>query len=98
MAISADGDTLFLANDLGDSLGIIRGVRSDRRLTRVDLSDGHPGHFVYPYDVVAWTARGSRETQKVYVSCWATATVAVVDVIHPGNPFHLSRSAAIPPR
>jgi YVTN family beta-propeller protein len=83
IALSADGDTLFLANNLGDSLGIIRGLRSDRRLQRVDLSDGLPGHFVYPYDVVAWNPRGSRETQKVYVSCWATASVAVVDAIHP---------------
>ena len=83
MALSADGDTAFLANDLGDSVGIIRGLRSDRRLIRVDLSDGRPGHFVFPYDVAVWTARGSRETQKVYVTCWATATVAVVDAIHP---------------
>jgi YVTN family beta-propeller protein len=86
MALSADGDSLFLANDLADSLGIIRGLRSDRRLTRVDLSDGHPGHFVYPYDVAAWTAPGSRGTQKVFVSCWATASVAAVDVIHPEKP------------
>src|SRR5579862_2486429 len=86
MALGADGDTLFLANDLGDTLGIIRGLRSDRHLTRVDLSDGHPGHFVYPYDVVAWTAPGTKETQKVFVSCWATSSVAVVDAIHPGKP------------
>jgi YVTN family beta-propeller protein len=86
MALGADGDTLFLANNLGDSLGIIRGLRSDRRLTRVDLSDGHPGHFVYPYGVAAWTAPGSRMKQKVFVSCWATASVAVVDAVHPEKP------------
>jgi YVTN family beta-propeller protein len=83
IALSADGDSLFLANDLGDSLGIIRGLRSNRRLVRVDLSDGHAGHFVYPYGVVAWSAPGSRATQKVFVSCWATASVAAVDPNHP---------------
>jgi YVTN family beta-propeller protein len=83
IALSGDGDSLFLANNLGDSLGIIRSLRSDRRLRRVDLSDGHPGHFVYPYGVAAWTAPGSHETQKVFVSCWSTASVASVDVIHP---------------
>ena len=86
MALSADGDSLFLANDLGDSLGIIRGLRSNRHLTRVDLSDGHPGHFVYPYNVATWTAPGSRVTQKIFVSCWATASVAAVDVIHSEKP------------
>ena len=87
MALSADGDSLFVANDLGDSLGIIRGLRSDRRLMRVDLSDGHPGHFVYPYGVVSWTAPGSRLTQKIFVSCWAAGSVAAVDVIHSEKPI-----------
>src|SRR5579863_2686315 len=86
IALSADGDSLFLANNLGDSLGIVRGLRSDRRLVRVDLSDGHPGHFVYPYGVVAWSEPGTRETKKVFVSCWATASVAAVDVNHPEKP------------
>src|SRR5580693_3019375 len=83
MALSDDGDSLFVANDLGDSLGIIRNLRYNRHLTRVDLSDGHPGHFVYPYGVEVWTSPGFRETQKVFVSCWATASIAVVDAIHP---------------
>jgi YVTN family beta-propeller protein len=86
IALSADGDSLFVANNLSDSLGIVRGLRSERRLIRVDLSDGHDGHFVYPYGVVAWTSPGSRETQKVFVSCWATASVAAVDAHHPEKP------------
>lgn len=85
IALSADVDSLFIANDLDDSLGIIRHLHAGRRLTRVDLSDGHPGHFVYPYGVAVWSAPGSRETKKVFVSCWATASVAVVDAIHPGK-------------
>jgi YVTN family beta-propeller protein len=86
IALSADGDSLFVANDLGDSLGIVRSLRYRRSLTRVDLSDGHSGHFVYPYGVAAWTAPGSRETEKVFVSCWATGSVAAVDVMHGEKP------------
>src|ERR1041384_5964512 len=37
IAISPDGNTLFVANNLGDSLGLIEDVRGARRLTRVDL-------------------------------------------------------------
>ena len=85
LAISPDGTTLYVANNLGDSLGIIQNLRGEPRLLRVDLSDGVTGHFVYPYGVVAWAPRRSRETQKVYISCWATASVAVVgDLSHPG--------------
>lgn len=86
IALSADGDTLYVANDLGDSLGIIRGLRYNRRLTRVDLSDGKVGHFVYPYGVKAWNPANSRETRKVFVSCWATASVAEIDALHPERP------------
>jgi YVTN family beta-propeller protein len=86
LAISPDGNTLFVANDLGDSLGIIQNLRFDRRLVRVDLSDGHAGHFVYPYGVVAFSPAGAQETQKVYVSCWATASVAVKDLSHSDAP------------
>ncbi|HKS80490.1 MAG TPA: hypothetical protein VJR23_03215 [Candidatus Acidoferrales bacterium] len=86
IALSADGNTLYTANDLSDSLGIVSDLRGERRLTRVDLSDGRPGRFVYPYGVVAWSAPGARETQKIFVSCWATASVAVVDAAHPEKP------------
>lgn len=86
IALSADGDTFYVANDLGDSLGIIRGLRYNRRLTRVDLSDDKPGHFVYPYGVTTWNPANSHETQKVFVSCWATASVAAIDALHPERP------------
>jgi YVTN family beta-propeller protein len=86
LAISPDGDTLFVANDLGDSLGIIRDLRYERRLTRVDLSDGQVGHFVYPYEVVLYAPAGAREAQKAYVSCWATASLAVKDLEHEDAP------------
>ena len=70
IAITPDGETLFVANNLGDSLGIIENVRGGRRLVRVDL-----GHAVYPYGVVVLP--GVRP--KVYVSCWNDNSVAVVD-------------------
>ncbi len=86
IALSADADSLFIANELDDSLGIIRHLHADRRLIRVDLGDGTPGRFVYPYGVVAWSSPGSRETKKVFVSCWATASLAVLDAAHPSKP------------
>jgi DNA-binding beta-propeller fold protein YncE len=71
LAISDDGQTLFVANNLGDSLGIISDLRGTRRLDRVDLP-GKGGRqnsdaeaFAYPYGVVAIppapaTARGNQ--------------------------------------
>src|SRR5215813_13542713 len=50
IAISPDGNTLFVANNLGDSLGIIEDVRGARKLIRVDLRSGSDREqFVYPY-------------------------------------------------
>ncbi|MBC7929444.1 MAG: hypothetical protein H7Z38_02655, partial [Rubrivivax sp.] len=57
--VSDDGDTLFVANNLGDSLGVVAEIGGARRLERIDLAgqkavagDGAE-HFVYPYAVVA---------------------------------------------
>lgn len=72
IAISADGNTLFVANNLGDSLGIIEGVNGERKLVRVDLRRSAGGQqFVYPYSVVVSAA-------KAYVSCWSDSSIAVV--------------------
>jgi YVTN family beta-propeller protein len=91
LALSPDGDTLYVANNLGDSLGIISNVRNLRTLTRVDLHRASSANFMYPYEVVALAARGSSETSKVYVSCWADASIAVIDPRKPTQP-----PAAIP--
>jgi YVTN family beta-propeller protein len=57
LALSDDGDTLFVANNLGDSLGVIADLSGARRLERIDLAGQKAGdgaeHFVYPYAVVA---------------------------------------------
>ena len=74
IAITPDGETLFVANNLGDSLGVVEDVRGERRLVRVDLRHER-NQNVYPYGVVV--VPGAR--MKVYVSCWNDNSVAVVD-------------------
>src|SRR5215813_2056300 len=75
LAISPDGNTLFVANNLGDSLGIVEDLRGERKLTRIDLQS-----HVYPYAVVVVHERG--KVVKAYVSCWNDHSVAVV---YPGG-------------
>jgi YVTN family beta-propeller protein len=83
LALSPDNNTLFVANNLDDSLGIISSVRAERKLTRIDLHRENRNENIYPYGVLALPARNISTVAKVYLSCWATATVAVVD---PNNP------------
>jgi YVTN family beta-propeller protein len=86
IALSPDDNSLFVANNLGDTLGIIDDLRGERRLTRVDLR--HLDHDVYPYGVVVKsdapvtgnTFRPTGHAIKAYVSCWNDASVAVVDL------------------
>jgi YVTN family beta-propeller protein len=74
IAISPDGNTLFVANNLGDSLGIVEDVRGARKLVRIDLRKDPGGEqFVYPYSVVV-----VHDLSKAYVSCWSENAVAVV--------------------
>jgi YVTN family beta-propeller protein len=87
LAISPDGDTIYVANNLGDSLGIISNVRSARTLTRVDVHRSGSAQFSSPYGVVALSAKGSIETSKVYVSCWGDASIAVIDPRKPDHPM-----------
>ncbi len=86
LALSPDGDTLYIANNLGDSLGIVSNIRNERRLTRVDLRRADSEQFLYPYGVVAMARRGSSEASKVYVSLWGDASIAVVDPRKPNQP------------
>jgi YVTN family beta-propeller protein len=86
LAVSDDGDTLYVANNLDDSLGVIRDLNGARRLERVELAgrNGKAGggaeRFVYPYAVVALPPeQASAAPSKVYVSCWGDGSVAVVD-------------------
>ena len=88
LAISPDGNTLFVANNLDDSLGIITDLRGERKLTRVDLHVAGRDRFIYPYGVFALPAMHPTQTAKVYVSCWNDASVAVIDPRAPERPFN----------
>jgi YVTN family beta-propeller protein len=77
LALSRDGRELYVANNLGDSLGVVQ-QESDEHVQAIDLRDpAHPQRFLYPYDVRVVSR--PRQHDKVYVSCWNDSTVAVVD-------------------
>jgi YVTN family beta-propeller protein len=88
IAISHDGNTLFVANNLGDSLGIIHDLRGERRLDRIPL--GNQTGLIYPYAVLALPHpplagrtlgnQPAESTWKVYVSCWNTSSIAAVSL------------------
>jgi YVTN family beta-propeller protein len=81
--IALEDNRLFVANNLGDSLGMIEDVWGARKLTRIDLRKSE-GQFVYPYAVAVVPRRvDSPILTKVYVSCWNDNSVAVV---YPHNP------------
>ncbi len=89
LAISPDGETLYVANNLGDNLGIISNLRDQRMITRVDLHHNNADQFIYPYGVVALASPDNAQTAKVakvYVSCWNDASIAVVDPQRPERP------------
>jgi YVTN family beta-propeller protein len=82
LAISPDGNTLFVANNLGDSLGIVHDLRGSRKLIRVALTRPTDAEqFVYPY-AVAFSPPA-----KAYVSCWNDNSVAVVNTTRPTEPL-----------
>ena len=87
ISISPDGNTLFVANNLADNLGIIHDLRGERRLEKIPI--GSQTGLVYPYAVLALphppTSREIPANQtpqssawKVYVSCWNTSSIAAV--------------------
>ena len=100
LALSPDGETLFVANDLGDSLAIVSHLGDGTDLSRVGLrrvdlrrgdsrrGDSRPedgARTIYPYGVALLTSR-SGAVEKVYVSCWNDSALAVVDPRHPETP------------
>ncbi len=73
--LSPDGETLYVANNLADNLGIVSGLSGLRELERVDL---RPSRRIaaQPYDVVV---APHTDGHHVFVSLWATAEVVRVD-------------------
>jgi YVTN family beta-propeller protein len=78
LAISPDGNTLYVANNLSDNLGIINDLRGRKRIERVDLHRDNEAELIYPYGVAALRSSDGQHTAKVYVSCWNTGSVAVI--------------------
>ena len=78
LALSADGSTLYSANNLDDSLAVITHLTGPPHVERVALNTAGQNTNLYPYGVrVAPAAHGA--DAKIYVSLWATAAIAVVD-------------------
>jgi len=83
LAISSDGLTLYSANDLGDTLGIVHLGVTPQIETRSLAGDGFDGDL-YPYDVLAIGAGSA--AGKVYVSLWGAGALAVVEPNRTGQP------------
>ena len=77
--LSPDGNSLFVANNLGDSLGIITDLRDARKISRVKLQRPNSAQFVYPYDVRNLPSKDGKSVDKIYVSLWGDGSIAVVD-------------------
>ena len=77
IALSPDGETIYSANNLGDTLGVVSDLRDSRKIERISLRRPGSAQFVYPYDVKAVT--NGKRVVKLYVSLWGDGTVAVVN-------------------
>ena len=76
LGLTADGATLVTANNLGDSVTIVRNLNGARQMQRVDLHHPEePGENIYPYGVAVL---GSGKNARAYVSCWNDSSVAVI--------------------
>src|ERR1043165_9278180 len=94
IAISPDGNTLFVANNLGDSLGVIQDLRGSRKLIRVDLRlNPETEQWVYPYGVAVVPDQNG--SVKAYVSCWNDSSVAVVRPGQPVSRFTVGRHPTV---
>jgi YVTN family beta-propeller protein len=90
IALSPDADTLFTANNLGDSLGIVSDLRETRRLAHINLRRPGSSQFVYPYDVEVVPAKDGKTAAKAYISLWGDAQVAVVDLQKQNRVSHIA--------
>jgi len=88
IAISPDGNTIYVANNLGDTLGIVSDLRDTRKVTRVDLQRPNSTQFLYPYDAKVLTK--GKTVSKVYVSLWGDGSVAVVDPTKQNRHTHIA--------
>jgi len=78
LAVARDGATLVTANNLGDSITVVRELNGARSMQRIDLH--HQGKLeenIYPY-AVALVEKG--KNARAYVSCWNDSSVAVISL------------------
>ena len=76
LAVSRSARQLFVVNNLADSLAVVK-LDTPRQVRSIPLATPAKGHtFLYPYDVVTV---GSDGKEKVFVSLWNQAAIAVVD-------------------
>ena len=87
LGLSPDGEKLYTANNLADTLGIVSDLRSTRKLQRVDLHRPGSTQMLYPYDVKLLTKGNA--VSKVYVSLWGDGTIAVADPRGTRKPAHI---------
>jgi YVTN family beta-propeller protein len=87
IALSPDGNAIYSANNLGDTLGIVSDLRDRRKITRIALQRPGSSQFVYPYDVKLLTR--SNVVSKIYVSLWGDGTVAVIDPARQNRVSHI---------
>ena len=85
IALSPDDNTLFVANNLGDTLGIISDLRGARKISRISLQREGSEQFVYPYQVAVLPSKDEKTAEKAYVSLWGDGTIAVVDAKNPAK-------------
>ena len=78
IALTHDGNALVAANNLGDSITIIRQLNGTRQMQRIDLHhQGKPNENIYPYGVVVLE---TGKKARAYVSCWNDSSIAVVSL------------------
>ena len=88
IALSPDGETIYSANNLADSLGVVTDLRDSRKIDRVSLRRPGSNQFVYPYDVKTLT--NGKRVSKLYVSLWGDGSVAVVNPAMQNRVTHIA--------
>ena len=78
ISLAPDGNTLITANNLDDSITIIRNLHGARQMERLNLHHpGKPTQNIYPYGVVTL---GTGMNARAYVSCWNDSSLVVISL------------------
>jgi DNA-binding beta-propeller fold protein YncE len=72
ITISRDNTTLYVANNLGDNLGILEDWKSTRKISKVSLRRKNSTQFLYPYDVELLPATEGGKLSRIYKPDGAT--------------------------